>query len=310
MVAYPIVLLVFLQFSRINGFAVEYNVTLAVFSGMPDPEWTVPAKQISGLLAGAKTYDPEDMPGRLGFKGFVLQNGKTARLVVGAETKKLQLQLLQTMPKDVERLLQGDLIKLIRNEINTGVAKAETGPKKIKRRAPPYQPGPWQGLNFRRRICNNCYNYANNRPTNNYAQPGFGNAGHYPYPRNDQIRFGPAIIAAAQSDGLTLLNVGIHDPSPVDPGPNDNRHVVAVVAIPGTDFHWYRLDANGQWSHKPGQRPKNVDNLNLTITDPRHANRGAYSQFIGFMYSPDNVAISGPVNCCIKMLKYAFPCTG
>lgn len=29
----------------------------------------------------------------------------------------------------------------------------------------------------------------------------------------------------------------------------------------------------------------------------------SYSEFIGFMYSPDNVAISGPVNCCLKVLK-------
>lgn len=111
-----------------------YHVTLAVFSGMPDPEWTVPANQIKGLLAGAKTYHPADMPARLGYKGFVLQNGNTARLVVRAETKKLQLQLLQTMPKDVVQLLQGDLIKLIKKEINTGAVKAEIDSQISKRR--------------------------------------------------------------------------------------------------------------------------------------------------------------------------------
>lgn len=212
-------------------------MTLAVFSGMPDPEWTVPANQIKGLLAGAKTYHPADMPARPGYKGFVLQNGNTARLVVRAETKKLQLQLLQTMPKDVVQLLQGDLIKLIKKEINTGAVKAEIDSQISKRKAPLYEPGQWQGRNFRRRICNNCYNYAINKATNNYAQPGFRN-GHHPYPR-DQTRFGPAIIAAAESDGLIRLPMTMLLP-------------LWTLALMSTDTWWQLLQYQvGKWNTCP-----------------------------------------------------------
>lgn len=51
----------------------------------------------------------------------------------------------------------------------------------------------------------------------------------------------------------------------------------------GTDYHWYRLDSDGKWSHKPGQtRVIKHDNVGRDITDPRNANMGDY-QFVCFM---------------------------
>ena len=51
------------------------------------------------------------------------------------------------------------------------------------------------------------------------------------------------------------------------------------------DFHWYRLDNNGKWSHKPGQaRPTRKDNANNFINDPREAAMGHY-RFVTFMIS-------------------------
>ncbi len=58
---------------------------------------------------------------------------------------------------------------------------------------------------------------------------------------------------------------------------------VALVVAPGYDFHWYRLDDNGLWSHKPGgTQATNLDKSNNLITDPRTANRGPYTDFCGF----------------------------
>ena len=59
-------------------------------------------------------------------------------------------------------------------------------------------------------------------------------------------------------------------------------HKVALVVAPGLDFHWYRLDDNGKWSHKPGNtKATNLDNLGNIIDDPRTADRGPYTQFCG-----------------------------
>lgn len=49
------------------------------------------------------------------------------------------------------------------------------------------------------------------------------------------------------------------------------------TAVRTGDFHWYRLDNNGQWSHKPGQtQVSQLDNANAPIVDPRICALGAY----------------------------------
>lgn len=64
----------------------------------------------------------------------------------------------------------------------------------------------------------------------------------------------------------------------------EEGHLVALVVAPGIDFHWYRKGRNGHWTHKPGGTPvTNVDNTGATITDPRTADRGMYTDFCTFM---------------------------
>ena len=53
----------------------------------------------------------------------------------------------------------------------------------------------------------------------------------------------------------------------------------------GFDFHWYRLDEGGLWSHKPGRtRVTQRDQAGNNITDPRTADTGNYG-FVAFMTS-------------------------
>lgn len=53
----------------------------------------------------------------------------------------------------------------------------------------------------------------------------------------------------------------------------------------GFDYHWYRLDQGGLWSHKPGQtRVTKSDNAGNDIADPRTADTGTYV-FQAFMTS-------------------------
>jgi hypothetical protein len=61
----------------------------------------------------------------------------------------------------------------------------------------------------------------------------------------------------------------------------------------GPDHHWYRLDNNGCWSHKPGQtQVRNADSSNQIIHDPRLANLRPYT-FCCFYYVPVAILLQG-----------------
>ncbi|MBQ4861047.1 hypothetical protein J8L98_04960 [Pseudoalteromonas sp. MMG013] len=118
---------------------------------------------------------------------------------------------------------------------------------------------------------NNCYNYAANVATNNFAQPGYASRSG---------RFSgtcASVVAAATGDA------GIEPTSYFSNRYNPDETLLALVVAPGFDYHWYRRDNNGAWSHKAGQTPaKNKDNSGKIITDPRSANRGIYTEFCGY----------------------------
>jgi hypothetical protein len=63
---------------------------------------------------------------------------------------------------------------------------------------------------------------------------------------------------------------------------------VALVVDKGTDYHWYRQDSNGMWSHKDGSNPvKNFDAKGNKIFNPKQISRDYgddlnYESFCGF----------------------------
>ena len=65
--------------------------------------------------------------------------------------------------------------------------------------------------------------------------------------------------------------------------------IVALVVAeePGfKDYHWYRRDSNGMWSHKPGSTPaRNTDNSGLLISSPETCDRRPYRIFCGYFHS-------------------------
>ena len=147
---------------------------LAVFSGRPDPQWTIlltdPGyNEIAGRVKRARnakfTYRPEDMPARLGYKGFLVQDTLKNKLdlIVGPYTVPLQRLLLETIPKGI---IPKATLKSVSEEINQGKVSAEV--KATKRFAPSYFPSWWNG-NQNRLARNNCYNYANDRATGTLA---------------------------------------------------------------------------------------------------------------------------------------------
>ena len=74
---------------------------------------------------------------------------------------------------------------------------------------------------------------------------------------------------------------------------------VALVVAPGDDYHYYRQDADGWWSHKDGMNPvKRYDAKGKPIWNPKTAARDYrpksylnYKDFCGFYCVPRNKTI-------------------
>ena len=90
--------------------------------------------------------------------------------------------------------------------------------------------------------------------------------------------------------GFTFQEVGRYEVCP--PGTYKVAIVIARYAI-RRDYHWYRQNADGTWSHKQGDLPvTNLDSNNQIIYDPQTAARdiynskgeyqGEYNVFIGY----------------------------
>jgi hypothetical protein len=68
----------------------------------------------------------------------------------------------------------------------------------------------------------------------------------------------------------------------------------AVVVAPGRDYHYYRLNKEGYWTHKPGYKPSTAyDSKGKLITDPQLASRDYggtlnYKDFCGYTCLPNN----------------------
>lgn len=157
----------------------------------------------------------------------------------------------------------------------------------IRRCIPQYEPMVWNdgnGIQFG----NNCYNYACDKQTNTYAQPGRAHGILLTQPDCQCRGASGPVHNGAVADGLISINC--------DTGCGCTRcyHKVALVMAPGYDYHWYRQDRDGRWSHKIGGSPAtNLDNNGNIITDPRTAARGAYTVFCGcYCVDKDGVIIN------------------
>jgi len=136
---------------------------------------------------------------------------------------------------------------------------------------PKYEPDNWNKPPIQGN--NNCYNYAMNMMLNGFARPGRQGGKQPPLPGQAGYNC-DAFVAAAQSDNLTKQDCDTACPK--------GSYKVALVvdpkgdpasAIP-MDYHWYRQDDNGNWSHKPGGNTvRNTDTSGNAITDPRNADR-------------------------------------
>ena len=227
-----------------------FNVTLAVFSGVPDPQWLITPKslnyeKIKKLLGAAKAkkaeYLPEQMPPQLGYKGFLVQEDGEDKpcLIVGPKTTDLQEELLKSCPPKTSRRLRkklrgGSLLKMLAKVIKAAkvIPVALKAIKALRqgvgsKRYPPVFEGAanlWNTPTVQ--PYNNCYNYGNDLITNTFAQPGKGSGQMY-----RRIDF-EEVTRAASRDGLRVIQPGPGDSIPYV-SPHSPDHLVALVVDPG-----------------------------------------------------------------------------
>jgi len=286
------------------------TVTLNVFSGRPNPVWTVPegaSEELNSRIAAITTTSnlkPAGVVAGLGYRGFSVRRNEESQPIyihggivdpsptsptLIASDREIETWLLSTagsqIGDDVKAHVQESLQSSISDELllyKWPFPLAKCHPC-VAADAPVYNPAIWNTAAVQPN--NNCYNYANNRITNTFAQPGRA-TGHM-YTQLNNCAAAGAVEPAAVSDGL-------------HPVPNFAGHLaaghgyyVALVLWPGTDFHWYRQDKVGCWSHKPGSTAaRNIDNAGHAIADPKIANRGPYTVFCTYMVTNHRVHIN------------------
>lgn len=145
---------------------------------------------------------------------------------------------------------------------------------------PNFEPAYWNS-DPRVQEYNNCYNYANNVHTNTRAQPG--RASGYDAVTTSEKFYSAKVREGAMCDGL--------EPTTASSVTPDGRTKIALAIWPGRDYHWYRRDANGMWTHKLGSDPaSNLDSSGNPITNPETADRGLYLIFGGYFFTPSDAA--------------------
>lgn len=167
---------------------------------------------------------------------------------------------------------------------------------------------------------NNCYAYA----LNNQVYEGLNKLWDFQQPGAYYNRFNgtsdrfsingfednPSLIVEAvkkdfelynrlNSTNLIFMPIGRFEECP------EGSYKVALVVDPTfPDYHWYRQDSDGLWSHKQGAYPiSRKDRSGSLIVDPFVADRGNYTVFVGyFAVSPWNNLYNPESNYNVKSL--------
>lgn len=182
--------------------------------------------------------------------------------------------------EELFELVEVDLPNIEPNELvpsDPGAGGMVTGGYELS-----YNPNYWNDSTRIKKA--NCYYYAMNALSNSTSlstqQPGY-KAG---------VTFslnGSSIISAVKKDIPYLSNPVSIRASSQSEKPGVKEYKVALVIDPGKDYHWYRQNSDGTWSHKRGQtNVVKTDASGYIIYNPKTCNRNYgtynYSTFVGF----------------------------
>ncbi|WIA11722.1 hypothetical protein OEZ85_011817 [Tetradesmus obliquus] len=147
----------------------------------------------------------------------------------------------------------------------------------------------WEENACRETITSNCYCYAINKVgwSGGYCMPGYRKEG-------DDVDFASCADAVSKIELDGAVPVSKKRVYSAEPPPG--QHYIAMVLWPeGRDYHFFRRDADGSWSHKRGDTFVTNTYLNgSSLTDVEDtAILGAYKQFCGyFLVNPERHALT------------------
>ncbi len=286
------------------------QITLDIFSGRKNPTWNLSGEEQRQLLDrvhGRALTPVEAQESHLGYRGLVIHasddsvvelpqtfrigGSRTAPVVKGAKTLSIdeETEVAQFLLQSARAAMPDDLQQLVveeRQRIASALPQPwpplpdppEPTPTPCQVVNTAYNPSFWNG-SYQVQGNNNCYNYSMNWRSDTFAQPGNISGYNLPYPPDcANVNIG------ANKDGCTTTCKG-------------KVKRVALVIWPGWDYHWYRRHSEGFWGHKPGSTAaRNTDNSNRVIDGttltPANCNRGGYTVFCGYRYSPHGMKVS------------------
>lgn len=273
-----------------------------MYSGVPNPTFELTPEQEERLGVEFENLEQKTFQqspssiGILGYRGFeislsngnempqkslvfdgIIDIGETDETNFIDSDSKIESILLEFADSTLDEEEKSYIRDTIQTNVSGGIASSlKNFELKL---VPPLNLGKWNNNPHVKRN-NNCYNYANNKITNTFAQPGRGSGLPDTYPPTCH-----GTGSASERDGQ--ISVSSASSTPV------KGHFIALVIWPGRDYHWYRLDNNAKWSHKPGQTAaRNTDNGGNLISDPQSCNRGPYTVWCGYYHCiPANTRI-------------------
>lgn len=165
---------------------------------------------------------------------------------------------------------------------------------------PKYEPNRWNDKQELRET-HNCFAYAMNIHDPKqvrackamsdcnvpFHQPG--SASGHPRFSSQKAKTCPNMIARILGDNPSISMTTFTAKCPA------HTSKIALVVDPDEDYHFYRQDSNGMWSHKPGGLPvTNLDSAERPIHDPAlcarnydgPASKLNYEYFCGYMCVP------------------------
>lgn len=287
------------------------TVTLNVFSGRPNPVWTLDDSDSEKLLKLlAEGGEPTNLKSNagiaaLGYRGFHVTASEGSPM--GAMSLHVHQGIVDVGPSEMNQIsgkraietflldtagdrIEKDVKKHVKSAMKVADVAAEFKDMALAAAAavacpvckaadaPSYNPGAWNTPTVQ--PFNNCYNYANDHATNTFAQPGQAHG-----KKATTMTCAP-VQSGAIADGLTTV------PNFSGTLRRGQGWYVALVIWPNIDYHWYRQDNAGCWSHKPGKSiARNIDNSGARIADPKTCNRGSYTAFCNYMRTNRSVVI-------------------
>jgi hypothetical protein len=298
-----------------------------VFSGVPNPEWSVAPALADELLATiAANPDCVSPPDRiapvLGFRGVEIRLGEeeaarhglptTFRLDPGPQdasaaqfVRTLVDRLLTAEAADARWTSATELTAEVRAIVrehagpvrwpstieDDGASKTLPGvdePRILG--ALRYEALGWDPTKWNvspTQQRNNCYCFGADKVPNYFGVPGFGSGVPVSRPFTCD-----QVTKALLRDGMTLQGHG-------QPANRRNRNLMAMVLgyrepIGYTDYHFYRQLADGSWGHKGGNTPAiRTDDAGKIIWDPETCSRRNYPMFCGYFFTQHHAQVAG-----------------